>query len=178
MIPERLGQMFKMKGIDIKKHRIRRVGGGGKCGVNCVSIHTTGNEDNATEIRRNVNVHIVENWDKVYKNSYEFPYTERIGNTNITFQNEDEFIDFLLHEQEAAASLWMTHIDMQAVSTMLNMKISILTTGIATPNTFRCGRCKPGITFNNDNEFRIHMEKVHNRIETNDEKECHLQKAR
>ena len=146
--------------------------------MNCVSIHTTGNEDNATEIRRNVNVHIVENWDKVYKNSYEFPYTEEIGNTKITFQNEDEFIDFLLHEQEATASLWMTHIDMQAVSTMLNMKISILTTGIATPNTFRCGRCKPGNTFNSDNEFRIHMEKVHKRIETNNEKKFRLQKAR
>ena len=53
-IPDRLSQMFRMKGVDIKTKRIKRVGGGGKCGVNCVSIHTTGNEHNATEIRKNI----------------------------------------------------------------------------------------------------------------------------
>ena len=177
-IPDRLDQMFKMKGIDIQTHKIIRVNGGGKCGVNCISIHTTGSEENATEIRKNTNEHIVENWDKVFKDSYEFPYTEHIGSTNKTFNDEDEFIDFLLHHPDQAALLWMTHVDMQAVSTMLNMKISILTTGVTTPNTNRCGRCKPGSMFSSNEELRLHMEKIHKKVETNDEKESCIQKAR
>ena len=49
-IPKRLCQIFQMNGVDIQTEKMRRVGGGGKCGVNCFSIHTTGNEEIAKEI--------------------------------------------------------------------------------------------------------------------------------
>ena len=52
---------------------LRRVGGGGQCGVNCMSLHTTGKEDQATEIRTNINEHIMENWEEIYKYFYNFP---------------------------------------------------------------------------------------------------------
>ena len=126
-IPERLNE-----------YMLRRVGGGGQCGVKCVSLHTTGKEDQATEIRTNVNEHIVEHWEDIYKDAYNFPYTERVGSGNITFNNDDEFIDFLLHEPARASTLWMTHVDMQAVSTMLNININILTTGIPPTRNFMC----------------------------------------
>ena len=122
-IPERLAGMLEFKGICINDHRLRRVGGGGQCGVNCVSLHTTGKEDQATEIRTNLNEHIVEHWDEIYKDSYNFPYTERLGNGNKTFKDEDEFIDFLLHDKARASTLWMTHVNMQAVSTLNYGKI-------------------------------------------------------
>ena len=60
-IPARLTKMLEFKGLDIKDNRVRRVGGGGKCGANCVSTHTTGMEEQSTEIRINANRHIIEN---------------------------------------------------------------------------------------------------------------------
>ena len=68
-IPDRLSEMLQFKGLDIKNNRVRRVGGGGKCGGNCVSLHTAGTEELATEIRINANRHIIENWDNIYKDS-------------------------------------------------------------------------------------------------------------
>ena len=113
----------------------------------------------------------------MYKESYEFPYTERVGNENRTFQDESEFLTFL-REEEDASTLWMTHVCMQAVSTMLNIKINILTTGITTPIINRCPRCKPPQNFHNDEDLRIHTEKVHHRAETEEEREGRRQKAR
>ena len=176
-IPNRFEKLLRIKGYDINDHIIQRVGGGGRCGVNCVSIHTTGNERQAKEIRINTNEHILENWENIYKDSYEFPYIERVGNGSKTFANEDEFLDFLLHKEEEASTLWMTHADMQAVSTMLNMKINILTTGIIPPNTYRCDRCKPGQQYSNDGELVQHTQNVHKRFESEEEKEGKLQRA-
>ena len=59
LIPERLETLLSMKGISIKEHRVIQAGGGGMCGVNCVSIHSTGYELMGQEIRENVNAQIV-----------------------------------------------------------------------------------------------------------------------
>ena len=127
---------------------------------NVVSLHTTGKEEQATEIRTNTNEHIVEHLEDIYRESYTFPYTERVGTENRTFINEDEFIDFLLHEKVEASTLWMTHVDMQAVSTMLNIEISILTTGVTPPRNFLCCRCKPSQVLGTEDELREHTENV------------------
>ena len=70
--------MLKIKGVNIEDHKIRHVGGGGKCGANCVSLFTTGTEELASEIRTNANRHIIENWDNIYKDSFNFPYSARV----------------------------------------------------------------------------------------------------
>ena len=172
-VPERLSDMLSMRGICINDHRLRRAGGGGKCGVNCVSLFTTGSEDMAGEIRNNANEHIVSNWE-TYRNSYEFPYTERVGNRS---EDEIEFLTFL-REDEGASSMWMTHICMQAVATMLNLNIKILTTGISPSSYLRCTRCKPTAVFNSEEEVIQHMEGVHHRKETREEMEGRKQRAR
>ena len=177
-IPERLKSMLKIKGLDIKENKLIRVSGGGKCGLNCVSLHTTGSEEMADEIATNKNQHIVENWENIYKNSFEFPYTERIGGGTRTFNSEDEFLTFLLTEKDKASALWMTHTGMQAVSRMLNLNISILTTGVSPPVSSMCVKCKPQQVFTNEKNFREHKEKVHNRIESEEEKEGRIQRAR
>ena len=41
-IPRRLAELLRVKGINIETNGVLRVGGGGKCGARCVSIHTTG----------------------------------------------------------------------------------------------------------------------------------------
>ena len=76
-MPERLTNMLKLKGINIKESGVLRVGGYGKCGAMCVSIHTTGNESCAGKIRTNVNWHIIKKWE-IYKDSYEYPDQARI----------------------------------------------------------------------------------------------------
>ena len=74
-IPAHLTNILKMKGINIHDYKLIRVGGGGKCGANCISLHTTGTENMAEDIAFNKNKHIVNNWDEIYKQSFEFPYT-------------------------------------------------------------------------------------------------------
>ena len=177
-IPGRLKSMLKIKGLDINEHKLIGVGGGGKCGLNCVSLHTTGSEELSDEIAANKNVHIVENWENIYKNSFEFPYTERIGGGTRTFNSEDEFLTFLLTEKDNASAMWMTHTGMQAVSTMLNLNISILTTGLAPPVSNICVKCKPQQVFTNEKDLRKHRENVHHRVESEEEKEGRIQKAR
>ena len=175
-IPERLENLLRIKGININDHRLVRTGGGGKCGFNCVSLHTTGSEALADEIRQNSNEHIVSNWDK-YKDSYEFPYTERVGSGRRTFKDKIKFLTFL-REEEDASTMWMTHVCLQAVSTMLNLNIKILTTGLSPPSSYRCARCKTPVTFDTEEEMSTHTELVHHRIETEEEKEGRRQKAR
>ena len=84
-IPEKFRSILRMKGISIADYKVRHLGGGGRCGSNCISLHTTGTEDLAAEIVRNKNKHMVENWERIYKNSFQFPYTERVGCKTITF---------------------------------------------------------------------------------------------
>ena len=170
--------MLRLKGYDIKDHKLVNVGGGGKCGVNCVSLHTTGSQNQATEIRINTNEHIVEHWDEIYRESYTFPFTERVGNGNKTFNNEDDFLNFILHDEENASTMWMTHVDMQAVSSMLNLKISILTTGIVPSKNHNCSRCKPSKPFSSEQDLLKHLETVHGRVETEEEREGRTQRAR
>ena len=177
-IPQRLNSVLKMKGLDIHEHKLVRVGGGGKCGLNCVSLHTTGSEQLLEEIGANKNQHIVENWENIYKNSFEFPYTEKIGVGTRTFRTEDEFLTFRLTERQEASTMWMAHTGMQAVSTMLNINISILTTGIPPPSSNMCVSCKPQETYNKEEDLRMHKEKVHHRVESEEEKELRVQRTR
>ena len=53
-VPTRLTEMLRIKGLDINDHKLRRIGEERQCGVKCVSLHITGNKNQATEIRNNV----------------------------------------------------------------------------------------------------------------------------
>ena len=81
-------------------------------------------------------------------------------------------------EEEEASTMWFSHTCMQAVSTMLNMNMSILTTGVSVPSSQSCPRCKLQAVFSTEEEFRAHTQKVHHRVETNEEREGRIQKAR
>ena len=59
-IPARLGEIMRLQGLNIKDYGLIRVCGGGKCGAKCPSVHTSGNENLASEIRINMNRHIIE----------------------------------------------------------------------------------------------------------------------
>ena len=59
-LPDRLGEIMRLQGLNIKDHGLIRVCGGGKCGAKCPSVHTPGNENLASEIRINMNGHIIE----------------------------------------------------------------------------------------------------------------------
>ena len=144
--------------------------------MNCISLHTTGSESLADEIRQNANENIVSLWD-IHRDSYEIPYTERVGNGTRTFKDEVEFLSFL-REEEEASTMWMTQMCLQAVSTMLNLNINILTKGISPPSSYRCVRCKPPTPYGPEADLSRHTEVVHHRVETEEEKEGKKQKAR
>ena len=61
---------------------------------------------------------------------------------------------------------------------MLNLNISILTTGVTPPSVHRCVRCKPAQNFGCEEELRTHTQKVHHRAETPEEQEGRKQNAR
>ena len=177
VIPKRLENMLRLQGIKIHSHNVINVGGGGKCGAYFVSIHTTGSEESATEIRININRHIMENWE-IYKDCFEYPHTARIGGGTKIFKNEEDLLIFLMEEVEEAAKMWMTHVFMQAAATMLNIKINILTTGISPTQIYKCARCQPEQEFVSENDLIEHTENVHQRLETEEEKEGRLQNSR
>ena len=111
-----------------------------------------------------------------FKESFQYPCILQVGSGNRKFKNDKELRAFLLVDKEAPA-MWMTHACLQAVSNMQNMTINILTKGVPRVSTV-CHRCPPNTTFNSVPELIKHKEKVHNRFETEEEKEERLQNAR
>ena len=96
----------------------------------------------------------------------------------MTFNTEQEFLIFLMEKEEEASAIWMTHVEMQAVSTMLNLKINILTTGITPERSNICNRCNPTKQFATGDDLREHNKNVHNKIETREEREGRVKMAR
>ena len=174
-VPERLRKMFQLKGWNIDDFCVIQTGGGGKCGSLCISLHITHNSNTAEAVRKGINTYMADNWENKFDKTIDFPYIERVGRGTRRFENVDELKTFLLCDPQATL-LWMTHNCLQSASNMQNMNINILTTGVVP--YIKCGRCSPSITFNNQTDLLNHEENVHNKTETEEEKENRLQKAR
>ena len=52
-IHEKQRAIINMKGFSLSDHKVWHVGGGGRCGDNCISLHTTGTEEMAAKIVSN-----------------------------------------------------------------------------------------------------------------------------
>ena len=102
----------------------------------------------------------------------------RVGGGTNTFNTEEDFLIFLMEDEEEATSMWMTHVCLQAVSTMLNIEINILSTGVTPETSNRCVRCQPAKVFKNINDLILHKENVHDMKETQDDNEERIQRAR
>ena len=72
----------------------------------------------------------------------------------------------------------LPYVDMQALSTMLNLNINILTTGIPPVTNLLFARCKPSKSFRTEDDLIEHIKSIHNRLETEEEKEGRVQRAR
>ena len=174
-IPEKYRKLFNLKGVNIDDLRLMETGGGGKCGAYCVSLHISSSTTLATEIRENINCHIVDNWVE-FEESFQYPCSLKVGSGNRSFKNNKELRAFLLVDPEAP-SMWMTHACLQAVSNMQDMTINILTKGVPTA-TSTCIRCPPNTNFDSVSELKKHEENVHKRFETEEEKEGRLLNSR
>ena len=168
-IPEKYRKMFIIKGWNIDDYRLMETGGGGKCGAYCGSLHISSSTDLATEIRQNINYHIVDNWME-FENSFQYPCVLQVGSGNREFKNDKELRAFLLVDQE-------THACMQAFSNMQNMTINILTKGVPRASAV-CIRCPPNTTLESVPELIKHEEIMHKRFETEEQKEGRLLNAR
>ena len=83
-----------------------------------------------------------------------------------------------MKKEVEASAIWMTHVELQAVSTMLNIDINILTTGLTPESSHRCTRCKSVQEYGSGEELREHNKNIHHKIETSEQREGRLQMAR
>ena len=174
-IPEKYRKLFILNGWNIDNFRLMETGGGGKCGAYCGSLHISSNTDLATEIRQNINYHMVNNWLE-FETSFQYPCVLQVGSRTREFENDKQLRAFLLVDQEAPA-LWMTHACLQAFSNMQNMTINILTKGVPKVSAV-CIRCPPNTILESVPALIKHEEIIHNRFETEEQKEGRLQNAR
>ena len=64
-----------------------------------------------------------------------------------------------MKKEVEASAIWMTHVELQAVSTMLNIDINILATGLTPESSHRCTRCKSVQVYGSGEELREHNKK-------------------
>ena len=137
-------------------------------GAYCGSLHISSNTDLATEIRQNINYHMVDNWME-FENSFQNPCVLQVGSGNREFKNDEQLRAFLLVDQEAPA-LWMTHACLQAFSNMQNMTINILTKGVPRASAV-CIKCPPNTILESEPELIKHEGIMHKRFETVEQNE-------
>ena len=128
VIDKSLDDRFVEAGLKRDDHRIFKVKADGACASNSVAAHCHGDSNLGPYVRRNVNDYICKNW-KHFQQFITFPLTETAGSTNFTFENENEYLNFLKNDSRSG-KLWANHEVLQVVANMYNIKIHILTTHI------------------------------------------------
>ena len=127
-IDKKYDALFSALGLNPEEFCTYVTQGDGACGANCVAILYHHEEKLGQYVRRNVNEHKVKFW-QFYKDFYAFPITQSIGNNQISFNDEEEYLNFLKNDPKSSF-VWMEHLDLQAISTMYQVPVHILTTGV------------------------------------------------
>ena len=128
IINDKFKPIFKQVGLDIQNYRIFKVKGDGACGSNCAALACHHDERLGQYVRRNINDFIVKYWP-YFKDSMVFPHAQMVGNEEVIFGNEIEYLDFLKNNSKSGR-LWMDHTDLQAMSNYYQIEIHVLTTNI------------------------------------------------
>ena len=76
-------------------------------------------------LARQENEYLVENWD-FFKEHFVFPHQVKIGGGNkIWFKNHEEFLKFLIMNQEASF-MWSDHLQLQITANCYQVKVQVL----------------------------------------------------
>ena len=120
--------LFEEVGLDIQSYKIFKVKGDGACGSNCAALACHHDERLGQYVRRNINDYKVKHWS-YFKDSMVFPHRQMLGHQEITFENENKYLEFL-KDNCNSGRLWMDHTDLQALSNYYQINIHILTTNV------------------------------------------------
>ena len=127
-INDKFKPTFEEVGLDVKNYRIFKVKGDGACGSNCAALACHHDERLGQYVRRNINDYKVKHWE-YFKDSMVFPHRQTVGNEEVIFENEIEYLEFLKKDSKSGR-LWMDHADLQAMSNYYQIVIHILTTSV------------------------------------------------
>ena len=76
--------------------------GDGKCLENCTAIHTLGDENEGSEIRKMINNYMADDWDNYWKNKIPLPFKEILfvdgKRVELDIQTDDEMVEYLRSE--------------------------------------------------------------------------------
>ena len=105
---------------------IFNVSGDGACMARAISLQLFKSEEHFYVISRAINKNILDHWD-IWKvnNAMIFPFKTVAKGREIVFNNEDEYLDFLRHDD--SLFLWRDNHDLNVLSDLLNTKISVVT---------------------------------------------------
>ena len=104
---------------------IVNVGGDGACMVRAISLQLFKSEEHFYVLSRAINKNILEHWDFWRVNNVMiFPFKTIVKGREIVFQNEEEYLSFLRHDD--SIFLWRDNHDLNVLSDLLNTKISIV----------------------------------------------------
>ena len=106
------------------------VPGDGSCGASSAAVYLLGDEIYGPKLRSMINRFIAQHFKLKYKLMTYFPLERNIGtNKKITFNNENEFCEFLVNSEESCF-MWMDSVDLCALSDLFQLKIKVISTGL------------------------------------------------
>ena len=127
-IDKKYGTLFSQVGLNIEELCLYVTKGDGACGANCVAVFYHNEEKLGPYVRRNINEHKIKFWS-AYKDFISFPITKTVGQKQIIFPGEEEYLEFLKNDPMAGL-IWIEHQDLQAICNMYQVPVHILTTGV------------------------------------------------
>ena len=107
---------------------IYTVAGDGSCGASSAAVFLFGDEIYGHNLRKMINEFMAHHFQSKYKLKTPFPLERNIGNNKkVTFQNEEEFCEFLLNSKESS-HMWMDSEDLCVLSDLFQLNIKIIST--------------------------------------------------
>ena len=99
-------------------------------GVSCFSAHMFAQPHKGKHLRREVNKHMVSNWD-YYKNKIGFPYERQVGVAGATVKDSDpfQFLNFL--QTPETEFLWTDSEEIQSMCNLYQMNATRISSWLA-----------------------------------------------
>ena len=106
----------------------------GACLDECVAVHVYEDKDEATKVKKRINMHVAENWDTYYKYKIPLPYIETVGvgahSKTVIKNTREEMIKFLKGEEDDdALMVYSNSQQLLAIANLFNIKINVFTYG-------------------------------------------------
>ena len=104
----------------------------GACLDNCVAVHVYEDEEEASKLKKRINIHVADNWDSYYQHKIPLPYVETSGvgeyAKKVKKETREEMLKFLRGEDDDdSLMVYSNSQQILAYANFFNIKISIFT---------------------------------------------------